>query len=73
MCFTIFANKIFNIDVEATKIVTKMQNMGKITKIIIDMKCFENFGQNSANLDKKFHFLTKMQFIQNFILRYNLS
>ena len=30
--FTIFAYKIFNIDVENTKIVTKMQTMDMITK-----------------------------------------
>ena len=30
--FTIFAYKIVNIDVESTKIVTKMQTMNRITK-----------------------------------------
>ena len=41
--FTIFAYKIFNIDFETTKIVTKMHIMGRITKAIIDMKIFEIF------------------------------
>ena len=30
--FTIFANEIFNIDVESTKIVSKMETMDRITK-----------------------------------------
>ena len=37
------------------------------------MKIFENFGQNWANFYKKCPFFTKMRFIQNHILRYNLS
>ena len=41
--FTIFANKIFNIDVESIKIITKMQNMDRTTKKILED---ENFGQN---------------------------
>ena len=57
--FTIFAYKIFNIDVENTKIVTKMQTMDVITKKILKLKIFENFGQNWANFDKKCHFLQK--------------
>ena len=57
--FTIFAYKIFNIDVENTKIVTKMQTMDIITKKILKLKIFENFGQNWANFDKKCHFLQK--------------
>ena len=44
--FTIFAYKIFNIDVESTKIVSKMEIMDRITKKILKMKFFENFGQN---------------------------
>ena len=44
--FTIFAYKIFNIDVESTKIVSKMEIMDRITKKILKMKIFENFGQN---------------------------
>ena len=43
---TIFAYKFFNIDVETTKIVTKMQIMGRITKKFIDMKIFVKIGQN---------------------------
>ena len=71
--FTIFAYKIFNINVESLKIVAKMLNMNKITKQILKMKFFENFGQNLANFDKKCHFLQKMWFIQNYILRYDLT
>ena len=41
--FTIFANKIFNIDVEIIKIITKMQNMDRTTKKILED---ENFGLN---------------------------
>ena len=37
------------------------------------MNNFENFGQNWANFDKKCPFFTKMRFIQNHVLRYNLS
>ena len=55
--FTIFDYKIFNIDVENTKIVTKMQTMDMITQKILKLKFFENFGQNWANLDKKCLFL----------------
>ena len=44
--FTIFAYKIFNIDVESTKIVSKMETMDRIIKKILKMKIFENFGQN---------------------------
>merc|ERR1712208_206108 len=40
--FTIFAYKIVNIDVESTKIVTKMQTMNRITQKILKMKIFEN-------------------------------
>ena len=54
--FTIFAYKIVNIDVESTKIVTKMQIMNRITQKILKMK---NFGQNWANFDKKCPFLQK--------------
>ena len=57
--FTISAYKIFNIDVENTKIVTKMQAMDRITKKILKLKFFENFGHNWANFDKKCHFLQK--------------
>ena len=57
--FTIFAYKIFNIDVENTKFLTKMQTMDTITKKILKLKIFENFGQNWANFDKKCHFLQK--------------
>ena len=56
---TTFAYKIVNIDVESTKIVTKMQTMKRITKKILKMKNFENFGQNWANFDKKCPFLQK--------------
>ena len=56
---TLFAYKIVNIDVESTKIVTKMQTMNRITKKILKMKNFENFGQNWANFDKKCPFLQK--------------
>ena len=56
---TTFAYKIVNIDVESTKIVTKMQTMKRITKKILKMKSFENFGQNWANFDKKCPFLQK--------------
>ena len=41
--FTIFAYKIVNIDVESTKIVTKMQIMNRITLKILKMKNFQNF------------------------------
>ena len=51
--------KIVNIDVESTKIVTKMQTMNRITKEILKMKNFENFGQNWANFDQKCLFLQK--------------
>ena len=51
--FTIFAHKIVNIDVESTKIVTKMQTINGVTKKILKMKNFENFGQNWTNFDKK--------------------
>ena len=44
--FTIFAYTIFNIDVESTKIVSKMKTMDRIRKKILKMKFFENFGQN---------------------------
>ena len=38
--FTIFAYKVVNIDVESTKIVTKMQTMNRIKKNILeDEKC----------------------------------
>ena len=57
--FTIFAYKIVNIDVESTKIVTKMQAMYRITLKILKLKIFENFGQNWANFDKKCPFLQK--------------
>ena len=33
--FGVFFTKICNIDIETTKIVTKMQNMGKITKKLL--------------------------------------
>ena len=56
---TIFAYKIFHIDVVNTKIVTKMQTMDIITKKILKLKIFENFGQNWANFDKKCYFLQK--------------
>ena len=46
--FTIFAYKIVNIDVESTKIVTKMQTINRITKKILE---------DLANFDKKCHFL----------------
>ena len=55
--FTIFVYKIVNIDVESTKIVTKMQAMDRITKKILKMKIFGNFGQLWANFAKKCHFL----------------
>ena len=42
---TIFAHKIFNIDVACTNIVTKMQTMDRIAKKILKMNFFENFGQ----------------------------
>ena len=57
--FPIFAYEIVNIDVESTKIVTKMQIMNRITQKILKMKNFENFGQNWANFDKKCPFLQK--------------
>ena len=38
--FTNFAYKIFNIDVESTKIVSKMETMDKITKKILKIKLF---------------------------------
>ena len=44
--FTIFAYKIFNIDVESTKIVSKMETMDRITKKILKIKYVENFCQN---------------------------
>ena len=43
---TIFAYKIFNIDVESTKIVSKMEIMDRITKRILKIKFFENFGHD---------------------------
>ena len=49
----IFAYKIFNIDVESMTIVTKLQTMKIITKEILKMKIFENFGQNWVYFDKK--------------------
>ena len=57
--FTLFVYKIVNIDVESTKIVTKMQTMDIITKKILKLEIFENFGQSWANFDKKCHFLQK--------------
>ena len=51
---TIFAYKIFNIDVENTKSVTKMQTMDIIAKKSWSWNFFEIFGQNWANFDKKF-------------------
>ena len=57
--FTIFAYKILNIDVECTKIVTKMQSMARITKKISKIEKFENFGQSWANIDKMCHFLQR--------------
>ena len=50
--FTIFAYKTFNIDVENTKIVTKMQTMDIITTKFLKLKFFENFGKNWANFNK---------------------
>ena len=49
--FTIFAYKIFNIDVESTKIVSKMEIMDRITK-----KNVKNdiFCRNLPNLKKDF-------------------
>ena len=41
--FPSFAYKIINIDVESTKIVTKMQTMNRITKKILKMKNFNFF------------------------------
>ena len=38
--FTIFAYKIFNIDVENTKIVTKMQTMNMVTKKNLEVENF---------------------------------
>ena len=54
--FTIYAYKIYNIYVESTKIVSKMEIMDRITKRILKMKFFENFGRNLPNFDKKCHF-----------------
>ena len=61
--FTIFAYKIVNIDVETTKIVSKMQTMNRITTKILKMKNVESFGQNLAKFDKKKPFFTKLRFI----------
>ena len=35
--FTVFAYKFFNIDVESTKIVSKMETMDRITKKIFEI------------------------------------
>ena len=43
---TIFAYKIFNIEVESTKIGSKIETIDRITKKILKMKIFETFGQN---------------------------
>ena len=51
--FTIFPYKIVNIEIESTKIVSKMQTINRITKKILKIKIFENFCQNWANFDKK--------------------
>ena len=56
MCFTIFPNEIFNIDVEATKIVTEMQTINRIITKFIIMKNFENFGLNMNIFEEKCHF-----------------
>ena len=47
--FTILAYKIVNIDVESTKIITKMQIMNRITQKILKVG---NFGQNWTNFDE---------------------
>ena len=47
---------LVNIDLESTKLVTKMQTMNRITKKILKMTNFENLGQNWANFDKKMPF-----------------
>ena len=57
----------------AEKTVTKMQTMNRITKKILKMKNFKNFCENCANIGIKIPLFTKMRFIQNHILRYNLS
>ena len=44
--FIIFAYKIFNVDVESIKIVSKMDIMDRITKKILKIKIFEKFVQN---------------------------
>ena len=56
--FTIFAYKIFNIDVENTKIATKMQTMDIITKKILKLKFFWKC------LPKLVKFRQKMPFLQ---------
>ena len=49
---TIFACKIFNIDVESTKVVLKIQTMDRITKKSWKINLFENFGQHWSNSSK---------------------
>ena len=41
--FYYFSYEIFNIDVECTKIVSKMETMDRITRIILKIKILENF------------------------------
>ena len=50
--FTIFAYKIFNIDVESTNILSKMKIMDRIIKQILKMNIFESFGRSGPNFDK---------------------
>ena len=45
---SIFACKIFNIDIESTKVVLKIQTMDRIKKKSWQIIFFENFGKNWA-------------------------
>ena len=72
MVITTFANKIFNVDVDGSKNITKVKTIDRITKNLDD----ENFWKFWSKLGKfrqKMPFFTKLRFIQNHILRYNLS
>ena len=68
---TIFACKIFNIDVESTKVVLKIQAMDRITKKYWKIIFFWKFWSKLGKLVKNCNFLQKC--IQNYILHYNLG
>ena len=60
MIFSLFLS-LFNIDVENTKIVRKLQTMKRIIQKVLNLKILKNFGENLANFEKnaihsKLHF-----------------